>query len=101
MSVSHALFIYLPSLPTDYTHKVEEATTLTPDSPPCMVIPTTANIHELKAAMLVAYILNNHLQLAANGAMTIPFPEFAPLVCISFFLLSGPVNSLFHHTPMQ
>lgn len=32
----------------DYTHKVEEVTTLTPDSPPCMVTPTTSNIHELK-----------------------------------------------------
>ena len=58
MSVSHALFIYIyvPSLPTGYTHKVEEVTTLTPDSPPCMVTPTTANIHELKAVRLVAYI---------------------------------------------
>ena len=51
---AHRILLACP-LPSEYTHKVEEVTTLTPESYPCMITPTTANLHELKAVRLVAY----------------------------------------------
>ena len=96
--VPHAHF-YTASLSSpcsEYTHKVEKVVTLTPESPPCMVTPTTANIHELKAVRLVTHVAQNgHMSPATKKS-----DYSLPSLCTSSYLIPGFLNSPFYHHPL-
>lgn len=83
--VPHAHF-YTASLSSpcsEYTHKVEEVITLTPESPPCMVTPTTANIHELKVVRLVVHVAQtDHISAATEKS-----DYSLPSLCTSSYLI--------------
>lgn len=71
---------------SEYTHKVEETYTFTADSPPCMVTPTTANIHELKVVRLVYEAQMTSLQLKQQRRVT-----FTPSLCLHSPSLPAPL----------
>ena len=90
--------VYLYSLSSEYTHKVEAVTTLTPESPPCMITPTTANIHQLKAMRLVVHKgeQNHWLNSAATESSDSETDYCLPFL-MRAILLFGSLNSPFCH----
>ena len=81
---AHFYTASLSSLCSEYTHKVEKVITLTPESPVCMVTPTTANIHELKAVRLVVLWHKMTTFLLQQRRVTILFSPFVhpPTSCL-------------------